>query len=123
MTGAAAAAVLVTTTVGTEEAARRLAGTLVEERLAACVQIQVIRSLYRWQGVLEDTPEFLLCAKTTAAAAGQIVARIEALHPYDVPEVLVTPVIGGATPYLAWLTGAVTPGAGAAPYSPPGALR
>ena len=88
--------------------ADRLARTLVDERLAACVNVVPgVRSTYRWQGAVEAADELLLVIKTTAAAADAAAARLEALHPYDVPEVLVLTPGAGSTAYLAWISGEV----------------
>jgi periplasmic divalent cation tolerance protein len=91
-----------------ETAAARLARALVEEKLAACVNVVPgVRSTYRWQGALEQADEFLLVVKTTAAAADLAAVRLAELHPYDVPEVLVFSPTAGAAAYLAWVAGAV----------------
>ena len=100
--------VQVTTTAPSEEVADTLSAALVEGHLAACVQVTgPIRSRYRWQGDVETATEWQVVAKTTAAAADAVVARIVELHPYDMPEVLVTPVLDGADGYLAWVAGEV----------------
>ena len=83
---------------------------LVTSRLAACVQVVgPITSRYRWQGEIETTTEWLLIAKSTSARADDVVAAILDAHPYDVPEVLVMPVVGGNAAYLAWIEDAVAP--------------
>jgi periplasmic divalent cation tolerance protein len=66
-----------------------------------------ITSHYRWGGQPTTTQEWLLLCKTTAALAGEVTGAIAGLHPYDVPEVLVTPVVGGNPAYLTWLAGEV----------------
>ncbi|NRA30841.1 MAG: divalent-cation tolerance protein CutA [Parvularculaceae bacterium] len=91
---------LVITTVSTLEEARALARALVEERLAACVQLTAIESVYRWEG-LQQEPEVRLDCKTPHASAGRLQERIEALHPYDTPEVLVLSAEASAG-YQAW---------------------
>jgi periplasmic divalent cation tolerance protein len=86
------------------DSAGRLADTLVEERLAACVtRLPGATSVYRWEGAVQRDAEVLLIIKTTAERLANLSARIEALHPYEVPEVLAVPVAGGAERYLAWL--------------------
>ena len=86
---------------GTAEA---IASRLVEERLAACVQIlPPMRSVYRWEGRIEQGTEVLLLAKTSAAAWPALCARIEALHPYDTPEILTLEAASGSTGYLDWI--------------------
>lgn len=96
--------VQVVTTVPDEETARRITDALLQDHLAACVQVHgPIRSRYWWEGAIEDATEWLCVAKTTSAAAARATEAICAVHPYDVPEVLVTPVTGGNDAYLAWV--------------------
>lgn len=86
------------------EAAARLARALVEERLAACGNVvPAIRSIYRWEGTVHDEGEALLVLKTRAARVDALRARVLELHPYQVPEVLVLPVVDGSAAYLAWI--------------------
>jgi len=86
------------------DVAGSLADALVEERLAACVtRLPGATSVYHWEGAVHRDPEVLLIIKTTAGRVANLTARIEALHPYEVPEVLAVPVAGGAERYLAWL--------------------
>jgi periplasmic divalent cation tolerance protein len=101
--------VVITTSLATREEANRIAGALIEGRLAACVQVAPIESHYRWEGELQQASELLLIIKTTAASAPAVEARIAALHSYALPELLVVPVIGGSTTYLAWIADAVAP--------------
>jgi periplasmic divalent cation tolerance protein len=87
-----------------EACARRLARTLVEARLAACVQIVAgVTSVYRWQGAVEEAGEWQLWIKTTAARLEVLRERLVLAHPYEVPEFIVLPVIGIAEPYRHWL--------------------
>lgn len=84
--------------------AERVARALVEERLAACVNIVPgVRSIYRWQGKLCDDAEVLCLVKTRRALFERVKARIAELHPYEVPEVLAFAVAEGSDAYLAWL--------------------
>lgn len=84
--------------------AKRIAHMLVEEHLAACVNLGApVLSMYMWKGELEGTEEIPLVIKTTQAALPAVAARLTELHPYEVPEILVVPVIGGAQPYLDWV--------------------
>ncbi|MBK8067669.1 MAG: divalent-cation tolerance protein CutA [Rhodanobacteraceae bacterium] len=86
------------------EAAEALAAALVGERLAACVnRIGPVQSTYRWQGAIESASETLLAIKTTAARFEALQARLRELHPYEVPEIIATPVSGGLPEYLAWV--------------------
>ena len=92
------------------EVAERIARALVEERLAACVNlVSGVRSIYRWQGALEDDTEILLVAKTAAARCEALAARVEALHPYELPEIVVLPVQGGSERYLGWVLSESSP--------------
>lgn len=95
-----------------EETARGIAGTVVAEGLAACVNIiGPVRSVFSWEGEVSDESELLLLAKTTEAAYPGLEARITALHPYDVPEVIAAPVTAGSRAYLDWVADAVSPAA------------
>lgn len=85
-----------------------LAEALVGERLAACVnRIGPVQSTYRWQGAIETASETLLAIKTTAARFDALQLRLRELHPYDVPEIIATPVTGGLPEYLARVRGSV----------------
>jgi periplasmic divalent cation tolerance protein len=86
------------------EAAARLARSVVGERLAACVNlVPAIRSIYRWEGQVQDDTETLLVIKTTEERMDALCARVNALHPYDLPEVLALPAAGGSAAYLDWV--------------------
>lgn len=91
----------------TDADADRLLGltrTLVEERLAACgQQVAPIRSVYRWEGAVHDEPEARVALHTRRSLADAVVARVLELHAYDVPCVLVVPVVGGNPAYLRWI--------------------
>lgn len=94
---------LILSTAASVEVAERIARALVEERLAACVNIVPgIRSIYRWQGKICDDAEVLLIAKVPAARRAAALARLRELHPYEVPEGIAFEVIDGLTDYLAW---------------------
>lgn len=95
---------LVLSTLPNPEVAARIARTLVEERLCACVNmLPAIRSIYRWQDTVHDEPEVLALIKTTADRYDALAERLRALHPYEVPEILALDVAAGAASYLAWL--------------------
>lgn len=99
-----AGALVVLSTAPDAATAERLARALVDEQLAACVtSVPGVTSTYRWQGVVEQSQEVLLVIKTRAALLATLTARILELHPYDVPEVIALPVVGGAERYLAWI--------------------
>ncbi|GAB3729748.1 divalent-cation tolerance protein CutA [Luteimonas pelagia] len=81
-----------------------IARALVEERLAACVnQLPGLRSVYRWEGRVECDDEVLLVAKTTSDRLEALTARVQALHPYELPEVIAVEVAGGLAAYLDWV--------------------
>lgn len=80
-----------------------IARDLVEKRLAACVNITEIRSIYRWEGSLCDDPEVLLIIKTTSDRVNEAIFAIRSSHSYKLPEMIVVPVIDGYPPYLTWL--------------------
>ncbi len=91
-------------TCETPDEASRIADTLVEERLAACVNVfPPVRSIYRWQGAVEDTQETLLLIKTVQERFRALQDRILELHSYDTPEIIALPIAEGSAPYLSWL--------------------
>ena len=91
--------------------ADRIARGLVQERVAACVNVvPTIRSVYRWQGGIEEAPEALLVIKTTAERFAALEHAVMRLHPYDVPEILAVPVSAGLPAYLAWVAEEVREG-------------
>jgi periplasmic divalent cation tolerance protein len=86
--------------------AERIARIVVEERLAACANILgPCRSIYRWQGKIEEADEVAALFKTSEAAASQLVARIAALHSYEVPAIAVWPITEALDAYAAWVAG------------------
>lgn len=96
--------IVVLSTCATAEDAEKLARELLDARLAACVSvIPQIRSFYRWQGKIENSSEFLLVVKSSRDLFEPLRARLEAAHPYELPEVLALPVIDGSPNYLSWL--------------------
>jgi periplasmic divalent cation tolerance protein len=96
--------VVVFVTCGSEEEALAIGRVLVEERLAACVNLlQPVRSLYRWEGRLCDEAEWLLVAKTRASLFSALEGRVTSLHSYAVPEIIAIPIAAGHRPYLQWV--------------------
>lgn len=91
------------TTLEDEESASRLARSVVEAKLAACVQLMHIRSTFSWQGRVEDSAEVLVLMKTRADVYERLQHFICDNHPYDVPEILQIPVTNGYGPYLSWV--------------------
>jgi periplasmic divalent cation tolerance protein len=91
-------------TVGSAERGREIATALVDERLVACVNVvHGIESHYRWQDRTCCEEEVLLILKTRASMAAEACRRLVELHPYEVPEVIELPVVGGSLPYLRWV--------------------
>ncbi len=96
--------VLLSTTAGASEEAERIATSLVEQRLAACVQIiPQVRSVYRWEDKIEQSDEWLCLVKTRRSLIQQVEAEISRLHSYDCPEVVVVPIDAASESYLHWL--------------------
>jgi periplasmic divalent cation tolerance protein len=101
-------AVIVMSTWPAEEDPGPAASALVEERLAACVNVlPPMDSVYRWKSTVERARERQVIIKTTRARLDPMLARLRQLHPYEVPETLVVPIVGGGADYLAWLAGCV----------------
>jgi periplasmic divalent cation tolerance protein len=97
-------AIVVLSTAGSGKTAETIARALVAERLAACVNVLPrIRSLYRWQGKVVDDTEWLLVIKSRRSLLAALAARVRALHPYEVPEVVALEIVAGSAPYLRWL--------------------
>jgi periplasmic divalent cation tolerance protein len=91
-----------------EAEAEGIGRTLVDERLAACVNvIPGVRSIYRWEGKVQADDEALLVIKTTEARLAALTERVNALHSYDLPEVLALPAAGGSDGYLGWVVAQV----------------
>jgi len=101
---------LVITNLPDAESARALATQLVEQRLAACVNILApCLSVYRWEGRLEDTEEVPLLIKTSAARYAALESAIRAYHPYELPEIVAVRIDKGLPDYLAWVTASTSP--------------
>jgi periplasmic divalent cation tolerance protein len=97
-------ALLILTNCPDEESANAIALAVVEEKLAACVNILPrVQSIYRWQGTVESASEIPLLIKSTAANYPALEKRIAELHPYDVPEIIALPITHGLPAYLNWL--------------------
>ena len=99
---------LVLSTAGSESEARKIAQTLVERRLAACVNIvPPVQSVYRWEGKVEQAEEYLLLIKTVKGREDRVRAVICELHSYDLPECIAIPIESGSAEYLKWLSDSV----------------
>jgi periplasmic divalent cation tolerance protein len=95
---------IVLTTCPDAAVAERIARVLVEEGLAACVNILgPVRSIYKWRGRIEDAGEHLLVVKSARARFPDIRDRLRSLHPYELPEIIAVPIADGLPEYLAWL--------------------
>ena len=109
---------LVLTTLPDRASADSLAARLVEENLAACVNILApCNSVYRWQSAIETASEIPLLIKTTRARYPALEAAVQALHPFEIPELIALPVMCGLPAYLDWVAASVT-----MPNPPPPAI-
>jgi periplasmic divalent cation tolerance protein len=96
--------IVVLCTCANAEEAERLARSLVEARLAACVNvIPQVRSYYRWKGAMESSEEYLLAIKSSRPLFDALGAHIAKMHSYEIPEILALPVVAGSDDYLSWL--------------------
>lgn len=96
--------VVIWTTIGSTADGRGMASILVNERLAACVNVlPEMESVYRWQGQVETDHERQLVIKTTVSRVAALRQRVHELHDYDVPEFIVLPIAGGSEAYLKWI--------------------
>ncbi len=99
----------ITTTTGNRHDAEQIAAELVSRRLAGCVQVSgPIVSTFRWQGKTETLEEWVCTVKTTAEKFAAVQQAILQIHPYEVPEVIATEIVGGSEKYLAWLRAEVS---------------
>jgi periplasmic divalent cation tolerance protein len=104
------AVLLVFTTLPTEDQARALVGRLVEDRLVACgTVLGSARSIYRWQGCVEEAAEAQVILKTRRDRWDALAAAVQAHHPYDVPELLAVPVERGLSTYISWVADEARP--------------
>lgn len=101
--------IVVLVTCGSAREARRIAKAVVEQKLAACVNILDARlqSIYRWKGKVESAREFLLVMKTSRRRMAALQKKIEQLHSYDLPEIIALPIVAGSRRYLAWLADSI----------------
>ena len=101
---------IVLCTAGSEEEARKIASHLVEQHIAACVNIiPQIESVYRWKGKIESSREWLLLIKTSAEMFTAVREAISELHAYDVPECIAIKIVDGSPEYLQWLADSLRP--------------
>jgi periplasmic divalent cation tolerance protein len=96
--------IVVFVTCGSEEEALKIAHSLVEERLAACVNlVSPVRSIYRWEGKIWDEKEWILFIKTQKESFEELEKKVKSLHSYSVPEIIGLPIVEGSSSYLQWL--------------------
>ena len=96
--------IVVLVSCGSEEEATKIANSLVEERIAACVSIiSPVRSIYRWEGRIWDEREWVLIIKTQKRRFAELERKVKSLHSYSVPEIIALPVVEGFASYLKWL--------------------
>lgn len=97
-------ALLVLTNVPDRATAQAIAHAVVGQRLAACVNVlPAVTSIYRWQGAVEQASEVTLLIKTTQARYAELEAAIKSAHPYEVPEIIASPIVAGLPAYLDWV--------------------
>ncbi len=102
--------VVIMVTASSRRECRTIARRLIEEKLAACVNItQPIQSVYRWEGKIDQSKEFLMFIKTTRNLFPQIKAEIALVHSYHTPEIICLPIIDGSPNYLQWVSDSVRP--------------
>lgn len=83
--------------------AEKITRPLIDEKLVACVNIVAVDSFFRWKGKLETEKESLLIMKTRTDRTAQVIKRVKAIHPYDIPEIIALPIIDGIEEYLQWV--------------------
>ena len=94
---------IVLTTVASEEKGRTIAESLLTAKLAACINIFPVQSFYTWQEKIQSDREWQLIIKTRLDLVSQLTATIESLHDYEIPEIIVLPIIEGSPSYLQWI--------------------
>ncbi|ARM76579.1 divalent-cation tolerance protein CutA [Acidianus manzaensis] len=98
------AEIVVITTVSELASGKKIAKTLVEEKLAACVNIiPYVKSIYTWEGKIVEDDEAFLVIKTESSVKDKIIKRIKEIHPYELPEIITLDITGGLENYLNWI--------------------
>lgn len=96
--------VVIYSTIDDIKKARKIANTLVEEKLVACVNIiPKIESIYRWKGKIESSNECVIIAKTVDKNVKKVITKIKDMHPYELPDIIILPIIGGLKEYLKYI--------------------
>lgn len=102
--------VVILVTASSQKECHKIASRLIEEKLAACVNItQPVQSVYRWQGKVEESREFLMFIKTNRDLFPQVNLEISQIHSYDTPEIICLPIVDGSPNYLQWIDDSVRP--------------
>jgi periplasmic divalent cation tolerance protein len=91
-------------TAPSQQEAEMIAETLLQERLAACVTILPVQSIYRWQGTIHNDQEWQLLIKSERDRFADLEIKIRQIHPYEVPEIIALPIVAGSLPYLNWIS-------------------
>lgn len=107
-------AIQVSTTCSTQQDAERLAASVIDERLAACAQLEPILSLYHWNGAVQRDAEVRISFKTRADLFTQLAARIRELSSYQTPQIIALPIVAADAAYLAWIRETTAADAGTA---------
>jgi periplasmic divalent cation tolerance protein len=94
---------IITTTLPTQKSADTIIKVLLQKKLSSCIQIHSIQSHYNWKGKIESSREILLQIKTKISLFEEIKNEIQFKHPYDIPEIIMTPIIDGNDSYLTWI--------------------
>ena len=95
--------IMVETTVASEPVARRIASVLVDKKLAACVHINAVESHYKWKNTIKMDKEFCVRVNTTQQRVIECIEEIRKEHPYELPAIIVLPVVGANKPYMDWV--------------------
>ena len=96
--------IVIFVTAANKKEAKKIASVLIEEKLAACVNIiENLHSIFWWQGKVDSTKEALLVAKTRKALMNKLIRKVKSLHSYAVPEIIALPVVSGDKKYLQWI--------------------
>ncbi len=94
---------IITTTIDDKKITQLLINRLLEKRLVACAQTHIIKSHYHWQGKIEEASEIIISFKTKRSFFKSIEAEIISLHSYELPEIIMVPILDGSDSYLAWI--------------------
>lgn len=95
---------IVLVTAASQAEAKSIAADIISAKLAACVSLMPIRSIYIWEGEIHDEEEWQLIIKTDLNQFAQLEAKIRSVHSYEVPEIVAMPIVQGSQPYLQWMT-------------------